>query len=217
MCSWFQNKETGKTIFKKLEKDFKGSFKLESDEELKKINIRPTDKIYVIVNEQDNIIIKSMRWGIRFDEEKKSPLIFNIRSETVKDRKFWSNLFKNNPCLIPMTSFFEWKSVEIRRGEKAEKKKIPCKISFPQEKLFFAAGLFTKLNNGQEQSTLLTTEPNTQIKEIHNRMPVILEYQTALDIFKDEFEKNLEKLKPCKMPFEIEINPDESGKNKLFV
>jgi len=45
MCSRFENKETGISVFQKLKKDLDGKFILESDEETKSINIAPTNKV----------------------------------------------------------------------------------------------------------------------------------------------------------------------------
>ena len=44
--------------------------------------------------------------------------------------------------------------------------------------------------------SLITTSPSRFLKEIHNRMPVILDDDSVLNYFTDSLEENLEKLKP---------------------
>ena len=86
MCSLFQNKETGISIFEKLEKKTQGKFI---------IAIFPGK-------------ISSGNWGIKFDD--KSPNIFNSRIETIESKPYWAKLFSTSRCLIPATGFYEWKS-----------------------------------------------------------------------------------------------------------
>ncbi|MGQ2984849.1 SOS response-associated peptidase [Flavobacterium sp.] len=77
-----------------------------------------------------------------------------------------------NRCLILLESFKEWQHVP--RIKKVEK--IPYEIGRPDGKLFAVAGLYSVVN-GKLSFTLLTTEANAMMAEIHNsakRMPVVL-------------------------------------------
>ncbi|HKK68538.1 MAG TPA: SOS response-associated peptidase, partial [Bacteroidales bacterium] len=73
-------------------------------------------------------------------------------------------------CLVISDGFFEWK--------KQGKEKIPHYIFRENHALFAMAGLWETWkdkNNGPLLTfTILTTSPNSIMKNIHDRMPVIL-------------------------------------------
>jgi putative SOS response-associated peptidase YedK len=172
MCSRFENKETGQSIFEKFDKDYFGNFILDENEELKKIAIAPTDDITIIRMEEGMYKIQKSQWGIKFDDDQKKPLIFNSRIETIIQKNYWNRLFENNRCLIPVTGFYEWKQ--------SVTKKIPQRISLDKEYLFFILGIFAVVK-GTIMSSLITTEPNEFMKPVHNRMPAITTYDKSLD------------------------------------
>lgn len=196
MCSRFENKETGFSILEKLEKDFVGNFILEDNNELKKENIAPTNLVISIINENDTFKIKNFFWGIQFDKVKKSPLIFNSRIETIKEKKYWTQVFYKNRCLLPATAFYEWKEIENR--------KVPHRIFLPGEDFFFIPSIFLKMEDYYFAS-MLTTEPNTFMKDIHNRMPVILNKNEGLEFLKEKPDIALKKCLPLSDTTEMNI------------
>jgi len=150
-----------------------------------------THNIPVIAFEKGEKYLTEMKWGIQFDPAKKTPLIFNSRDDTISTKPFWKRLFDKNRILIPMTGFYEWKDI-------GTKKKLKIKINLKERKLFFVPGLFWKNKEGVNEFSLITTSPSDYLKEIHNRMPVILEEISVANYFTDSLEVNIEKLKPSK-------------------
>jgi len=150
-----------------------------------------THNIPVIAFEKGEKYLIEMKWGIQFDPAKKTPLIFNSRDDTISTKPFWKRLFDKNRILIPMTGFYEWKDI-------GTKKKLKIKINLKERKLFFVPGLFWKNKEGVNEFSLITTSPSDYLKEIHNRMPVILEEISVANYFTDSLEVNIEKLKPSK-------------------
>lgn len=124
--------------------------------------------------------------GIKFSS--KSLLIFNSRIETISAKPFWKMLFDRNRCIVPMTAFYEWKKINT--------KKVPHRISLKDEEMFFVPGLSHVDKEGIRYISLITTEPNEFMKEIHNRMPVILKMKDAISYLNDEAESNFEKCIP---------------------
>ena len=150
-----------------------------------------THNIPVIAFEKGEKYLTEMKWGIQFDPAKKTPLIFNSRDDTINVKPFWKRLFDKNRILIPMTGFYEWKDI-------GTKKKLKIKINLKERKLFFVPGLFWKNKEGVNEFSLITTSPSDYLKEIHNRMPVILDDISVANYFTDSLEVNIEKLKPSK-------------------
>lgn len=99
----------------------------------------------------------------------------NGRIETLNTVKSYRNYVQNR-CLIIADGFYEWRDAGLNRdGEKGrvKSKKFKYLITLPDKSLFAFAGIYSP--NGT--FTLLTTEANSLMAEIHNtrqRMPVIL-------------------------------------------
>jgi putative SOS response-associated peptidase YedK len=184
MCSRFENKTTGEFLFKKISKDRKVTDNTVKN--LKQSGISPHDDIIIIKNKTRELEITTNIWGIRFSGEN-TPLIFNSRIETISSKKYWSDIFDKNRCLIPATAFYEWKQ--------EEKIKIPHRISLSDSEIFYIAGIFIKLNENYHAS-MITTTPNTLIARIHNRMPVIMDYNTAISFLESDFKTALSHCNP---------------------
>jgi len=114
-----------------------------------------------------------MRWGLIpswAKDEKIGYKLFNTRSETVYEKPMWKGIVKRNRCLIPANGFYEWK--------KSDDGKTPFYIHLPDEKLFSFAGIWeTWKHEGKEWQTfsIMTTTPNKEMANIHDRMPVIID------------------------------------------
>jgi len=199
MCSRFENKETGLSIFTKITKDFGIKVINNAPENLKQTDIRPTEDILILKNTEGALEIIKKTWGIKFDE--KSPLIFNSRIETIKSKNYWGNLFSKNRCLIPATAFYEW--------VQADRIKIPNRIALAEFKLFFMAGIYVKIN-GNFCASVITTVPNTRIAAIHNRMPVILLPEEGIKFLSSDIESALSQCEPLRDNIEMTVeNADE--------
>lgn len=89
----------------------------------------------------------------------------NARGEEIENKPAYRQAFKNGRCLVPASGFFEWKKI----GIEGKIIKIPYWIRPAGEKMFGLAGI---CENGT--FSIVTTAANLQMKEIHDRMPVIL-------------------------------------------
>lgn len=97
---------------------------------------------------------------------------FNAKSEEVDQKPFFRDAFRRaQRCLIPASSFFEWK----HEG----KNKIKYSFETTDSPVMALAGLWDKATIKGEtiySCTILTTEANDVVKPIHakNRMPVLV-------------------------------------------
>ncbi len=137
-------------------------------------NIAPTQPVAVIPNTGD-YRLDFYVWGL-IPSWAKDPQIgnrmINARAETLAEKPSFRNSFRRKRCLIPADGFFEWKPIE------GSKSKQPMYIYMKDHKPFAFAGLWDLWHapDGSEvySCTIITTEPNDLLKQIHNRMPVIL-------------------------------------------
>ena len=139
-------------------------------------NVSPRHNMPVITENKDGKRqLEQMLWGIprilgkTKDGEPLIKELINTRSDKAFGG-FWKRTVLNHRCLIPATGFYEWK--------KAKDGKIPFYIHPKDAELYAFAGIWDVWTgkDGQEIKTysIMTTEPNNEMKAVHNRMPVIL-------------------------------------------
>ncbi|MDZ4763864.1 MAG: SOS response-associated peptidase [Chloroflexota bacterium] len=136
-------------------------------------NIAPTQYLPVITNDAPHDLTV-LRWGLipswSKDASSASKMI-NARSETAADKPAFRAAFKRRRCIIPASGFFEWQA--------REDGKTPMFIHLKSAPLFGLAGLWEIWHSAQGDEmrtlTILTTEANTFMQPIHDRMPVILD------------------------------------------
>lgn len=129
-------------------------------------------------------VIDLYRWGyvpeyIRTEEEAKAYLqkytTFNAISEEVETKSTYQKAWaKGQRCLIPVTSFYEWKHVPVPGRKTPEKIKHEIKTKDP---CFSLGGLWADTGLGYRVYTILTTRANPLMEVIHNtkkRQPVII-------------------------------------------
>jgi putative SOS response-associated peptidase YedK len=183
MCGRFENKVREDWIQEKFAEFNLTLIFRDTTDNRKFENIAPTNSIVAIMNDEEDLFGSANKWGIKFSV--KSPLIFNSRIETISEKHFWKMLFDRNRCIVPMTAFYEWK--------KEKSKKVPYRISLKKEEMFFVPGLYNKDTEGNKTISLITTQPNDFMKNIHNRMPVILDLKESIDYLNSDIESNFEK------------------------
>ena len=135
-------------------------------------NVAPGQEIPIIINEDQQNILKSCKWGlIPFwaKDEKIGYKLINTRSETISEKPSFKSAFQQKRCLIPANGFYEWR----------KKDKQPFYINLKDRELFSFAGIWEiwKSPAGKQvfSCSIITTSPNEELKSIHHRMPVILQ------------------------------------------
>jgi putative SOS response-associated peptidase YedK len=141
-----------------------------------RFNIAPGQQVAAVRAGSDGNELAMLRWGlIPFwaKDVKIGYRLINARAETLEEKPSFRDSFKKYRCLIPADGFYEWKENPGR------KTKQPYFIMMGSGGLFALAGLCSTWQNRMtgdvtESCAIITTEPNTLLAEIHNRMPVIL-------------------------------------------
>jgi putative SOS response-associated peptidase YedK len=166
-------------------------------------NIAPTQQNPVIIGGQQKEL-KPMRWGLiphwAKDETIGNKLI-NARAETVHEKPSFRDAFKKSRCIVPATGFFEW------RKQQDSKSKQPYYIFLADNELFAFAGLWSWWKSGDKEIltyTIITTEANEFMKDIHHRMPVILK-QDHEEAWLDPELDDPQELKTLLQPIQSEV------------
>jgi putative SOS response-associated peptidase YedK len=159
-------------------------------------NIAPTQEVAAVVEEDEKRKLEMFHWGL-IPSWAKDPAIgnkmINARAETVSEKPSYRSAFKKRRCLILADGFYEW--------QKTDNGKQPYYIKMQDDSPFAFAGLWEIWQDGEEirSSTIITTDANDLMGEIHHRMPVILHpenYGVWLDPGFDEKEALIDLLKP---------------------
>ncbi|WP_270578106.1 SOS response-associated peptidase [Anaerostipes caccae] len=153
--------------------------------------IYPSQSAPIIIKRGEEYASELCNWGFpRYD---KKGLMINARSETALERRMFRKSLIERRCLILATGFYEWDR---------EKNKIAFyKESSP---VIFMAGFYRPDEDGGDRFVILTTQANQSVREIHERMPIIVEERDIEDWFGDETFEHLLYKKPENLSHEIE-------------
>jgi putative SOS response-associated peptidase YedK len=151
-------------------------------------NAAPSQPLPVITD-GDPDTIQRMEWGLvpPWAETKSDHGHINARAETLAETRSFADAYDSRRCLVPADGFYEWVSED---GGKQ-----PYRVALPDDDLFAMAGLYERWEPPQRQTglgefggnggggqdevvetfTIVTTEPNDAVADLHHRMAVILE------------------------------------------
>ena len=142
----------------------------------------------VVTQEDDGRVMRLMRWGMPspvfvLKGKKTDKGVTNVRNTKSPHWRRW--LGPAHRCVVPFTSFSEYKTVKGGRPE------VVWFAPTGEQKTLFFAGIWTnwtsvrKLKEGEVTADIfafLTVEPNTVVAPIHPKaMPVILRSAEAVN------------------------------------
>ncbi|WP_416829249.1 SOS response-associated peptidase [Ectobacillus polymachus] len=162
-------------------------------------NIAPSQNILAVVNDGKNNRLGELRWGLIPSWAKDIKIgykLINARTETLQEKPSFQSSFKRRRCIIPVDSFYEWK--------KKDGKKIPMRIQLQSHEIFSFAGLWDRWEQNDKvihSCTIITTEPNSVMSDIHDRMPVILQSKKDEKAWLDRSIDDLDLLQQLLIPY----------------
>lgn len=138
-------------------------------------NAAPMQYIPAVVKGSIGNRLGNLRWGLVpswAKDDKIGSKMINARAETLTEKPSFNRLIASRRCIIPADGFYEWQ-------QRSGGTKQPFRIILKDENIFSFAGLYdiwTDQDGNKKLATctIITTEPNSLMADIHNRMPVIL-------------------------------------------
>lgn len=124
-------------------------------------DIAPTQAAPVLIASGDKVVAEFQRWGI---PGWRGGLMINARAETVCERPMFRRSMAAQRCVIPASGYYEWDA-----GKHKYFFQLPGKP-------IYLAGIYDNIE-GVNCFVVLTTAPNETIKDIHDRMPLILTHE----------------------------------------
>ena len=167
MCGrYYVDEETAREI-EKLVRDLDRRLKMERTGD-----VFPSQNAMILKGEGNHLAAEQMRWG--FPGFEKGKLLINARAETALERPTFRESVQDRRCIIPARGFYEWN--KSKEKFTFERKETP---------VLFMAGCYNRYE-GQERFVILTTEANSSVAPVHNRMPLILEPEELKDWVLDD-------------------------------
>jgi putative SOS response-associated peptidase YedK len=185
-------------------------------------NVAPTQQIPVIIQQDGARRIKRHHWGLVPFWAKDTTIgsrMINARVETLASKPAFKAALKHRRCLIPANGFYEW------AGKSGSKQ--PFYFHLPSNDPMAFAGLWEVWKPVEGESykscTIITTEASGAVRDIHNRMPLILKPKAfgpwldpenkniagIGDILKAESVKDLDRYPVSRLVNRVENNSEE--------
>ena len=141
-------------------------------------NISPGQDVNIVLNYKFDNYLLSSNWGYNFinNKTKNNQSVINSRIETINSKLLFKDSFLKRKCIIPANGYFEWSEKE---GEKK-----PYYIQLGDGELIYFAGVWRKekYNNDKRRVfSIITKAANSNINQIHHRMPLVLNANAAQD------------------------------------
>ena len=167
MCGrYYVDHETAREI-EKLVRDLDRKLQIERTGD-----VFPAQNATIIKGQEHHLAAEQMRWG--FPGFEKGKLLINARAETALERPTFRESVQDRRCIIPARGFYEWN--KSKEKFTFERKETP---------VLFMAGCYNRYE-GQERFVILTTDANSSVAPVHNRMPLILEPEELGDWVLDD-------------------------------
>ena len=152
-------------------------------------NVTPRAEVPVVAESRGRRVLDVVRWGLVPSWAKSVSVgdrMINARAERLVTSNAFKRAFERRRCIVPADGFYEWQAVT------GKKQKQPWFIRRRDGEPLAFAGLWEIWHDpglGDDaprirSCTIITTEPNDLLRDVHDRMPVILP-ETAWDTWLD--------------------------------
>ena len=136
-------------------------------------NVAPEQLVLAVRGTDDGRTVDWLRWGLvpfYAKERKSGPRSINARVETITTKPAFREILLRRRCIVPVDGFYEWKGEAPAR--------TPHFIRRRDGRLLPLAGLWDRWRRPNEPPvetfTIVTCAPNEDVRELHDRMPVVL-------------------------------------------
>lgn len=145
-------------------------------------NVAPTQEVSVMraaaEGEEPGLHLTTMRWGLVPFWAKDAAIgsrMINARADTLAEKPAFREAFRRRRALVPADGFYEWREEGGR--------KMPLYIRSTDGRPLVFAGLWERWSGPKDAPleaplvtvTIVTTDANTPLRSLHDRMPVILD------------------------------------------
>ncbi len=135
-------------------------------------NIAPTDKCLILTSNDQGVASEFMEWGFVGTSENKNNIfrIINSRADKLVNIPRFLSSLQSRRCLVIADGFYEWERNSSAVG--------PMYYQLQDNSPFAFAGIWAQGLSPSgikvKRFSIITTDANTLVGQVHHRMPVIL-------------------------------------------
>ncbi|HKL01719.1 MAG TPA: SOS response-associated peptidase [Desulfotignum sp.] len=143
-----------------------------------RLEVFPSQHVPAIIMQESKMRLGHLTWGLIpfWAKEKKGTGHINARMETLDQKPSFKDSFRKRRCLIIGDGFYEWKS-----HQEIGNRKTKYFFQLPSNAPFAFAGLWDTWQKTYNGCTIITREAVGEIRDIHDRMPCILNPEAYTD------------------------------------
>lgn len=155
MCGRYVGFDDGNDVIKEI---YRQTAERYPDAPVKMGEVFPTETVPVLAGPHTRPV--PMKWG--YPGFRGKGIIINARAETVTERETFRDSFLRARCVVPTCGYYEW-----------DKQKTKFRFNLPDTPVLWLGGFYGRFEDGR-RFVILTTAPNDSVRDVHDRMPLIL-------------------------------------------
>ena len=128
-------------------------------------NVCPGESVAAVVEHGGERRLGPLVWGFGPRAQ------VNVRSESVVQRAPTRDAVLRRRCLVLADGFYEWR--------KSDAEKLPFFFRLRSERPFALAGIWSRRDDGEPRTAILTRAANEDVVDVHDRMPVVFDAAAA--------------------------------------
>jgi putative SOS response-associated peptidase YedK len=135
-------------------------------------NLAPTQRALIVGERADTRDAVLARWGLLphwARDERMAFKMINARAETLTEKPAYRSLIGKHRCLVVADGFYEW-----TLGRDGKKQPIHFLLATGEPFAFAGSRRDDATGEPVDSCTIVTTQPNSLVAPVHDRMPVIL-------------------------------------------
>ena len=143
-------------------------------------NVAPSHAVPIVGQGEPRALSLAV-WGFSAPWKGAGALVINARVETVFEKQSFRAHTAEGRCAIPMSGYYEWlTNADTKTRLGVGKRKVPFYIDAAEASplrhghMLVAAGLVRR-DSSDSRCVMLTTTANDSVRQIHDRMPVLLD------------------------------------------
>lgn len=159
MCGRYQFSAEQSVEILQIVQEVQDKFGTKAVEAIRQGEVVPGCKMPVLIGSDEGPTPELMVWGFRTPKS----MLINAKAETALEKPTFAESARYRHCVIPSTGFYESDGYKRRYH-----------FTLPGEQALYMAGIYD-VRGGVPCFCILTTAPNDSMREVHDRMPLVLE------------------------------------------
>ena len=158
MCGRYQFTAEQSAEIMEIIQEVQDTFGIQAAKAVRRGEVTPGCKMPLLLASDEGPTPELLIWGLRTSKS----LIINARAETAAEKPTFSESVQSRHCVIPANGFFEYDGYKRK-----------FRFTMPGSSTLYMAGIYD-VRGGVPCYCILTTAANESMRDVHDRMPLVL-------------------------------------------